>query len=321
MRAAVFRRFGPPDVLEVVEVPRPVPARGEVLVRVEATSVNGGELAQRQGRLRRIARTRFPSFPGIDFAGEIVALGAGITDVTLGDRVWGTVDERGPVGSAAEYLVVESWRVAGTPQHLTSIEAVTLLAGGATALVGLRDKVRLRAGERLLVRGAAGGVGSIAVQVGVMLGARVTALAHPASADFVRALGADEVIDYREPIEDLGRYDVIFDTRGTSLWRLRTRLAPGGRMVTIAFDLDRPWRSLGAIAVSGLLGPRRIRFFLGHPTGALFEDLRKIAEARHLRPVVDSVYPLEQIAEAHGALESGGVHGKVVVSIRSSSAA
>ncbi|WP_199538885.1 NAD(P)-dependent alcohol dehydrogenase [Desertihabitans brevis] len=311
----MFRRFGPPEVLEVVEVPRPVPARGQVLIRVEATSVNGGEIAQRQGRLQRIARTRFPSFPGIDFAGEIVALGDGVTDVALGDRVWGTVDERGPVGSAAEYLVVERWRLARRPPHLTSTEAVTLLAGGATALVGLRNKVRLQAGEQLLVRGAAGGVGSIAVQIGVMLGARVTALAHPASADFVRSLGAEEVIDYRTPIEDLGRFDVIFDTRGTNLWRLRRRLAPGGRMVTIAFDLDRPWRSLGAIAASGIFGPRRIRFFLGHPTGALFGELREIAEARHLRPVVDSVYPLEQIADAHAALESGGVHGKVVVGI------
>ncbi|MCP2627402.1 NAD(P)-dependent alcohol dehydrogenase [Mycolicibacterium smegmatis] len=315
MAAAAFRRYGAPQVLEVLRVPVPQPGDGQVLVRVEATTVNGGELAQRQGKLRALARVTLPRFVGVDFAGEIVALGQDVTEFAVGERVWGTVDERGPIGSAAEYVPVEARRIARSPDGWSAEDAVTLVAGGATALVGLRDQARLHAGERLLVRGAAGGVGSVAVQIGRMLGAHVTALTSASSADFVLRLGADEVIDYRTPVASLGSYDVIFDTRGNELWSLRRHLTPRGRMVTIAFDVDHKLRSLGVIAASRIFGERRIRFFLGHPTGVLFEELTQITETGHLQPVADSVFPLERIAEAHAKLENGGVHGKVVISI------
>jgi NADPH:quinone reductase-like Zn-dependent oxidoreductase len=315
MAAAGFSRYGGPEVLEVMRVPVPEPSGGQVLVRVRATTVNGGELSQRQGKLRALARVTLPRYVGVDFAGTVVAVGDAVTDFSVGDRVWGTVDERGTVGSAAEFVAVDIDRIALMPTGWSARDASTLIAGGATALVGLREKVHLGVGERLLVRGAAGGVGSVAVQLGRMLGAQVTALASAKSADFVRGLGADEVIDYRTPIGSLGSYDVIFDTRGTELWRLRRRLAPGGRMVTIAFDVDHKLRSLGVIVVSQLLGERRIRFFLGHPTGELFAELTRIAEEGHLKPVVDSVFPLECIGEAHARLETGGVRGKVVVTV------
>lgn len=308
--AAVFRRYGGPDVLEIMRVPMPEPEAGQVLVRVEATTVNWGELAQRQGKLRALVRVNFPRF-----AGEIVALGGGVTEFSVGDRVWGTVDERGTVGSAAEFISVDTVRIARMPDGWGATEAVTVMAGGAAGLVGLRDKAQLRQGERLLVRGAAGGVGSIAVQIGRMLGANVTALASSRSADFVLGLGVDEVIDYRTPLSSIGNYDVVFDTRGTQMWALRRRLVPGGRMVAISFDIDHKLRSLGGVAVSHIFGERRIRFFLGHPTTALFEELTRIAEEGHLRPVVDGVFPLERIGDAQAKLEAGGVQGKVVVAI------
>ncbi len=317
MAAAGFRRYGGPEVLEVMRVPVPEPAAEQVLVRVEATTVNGGELSQRQGKLRALARVKLPRFVGVDFAGEIVGLGIGVTEFSVGDRVWGTVDERGTVGSAAEFVPVDTSRIARMPDRWSASDAVTLLVGGATALVGLREKVQLREGERLLVRGAAGGVGTIAVQLGHMLGARVTALASASSADFVRGLGADEVIDYRTSFSSIGTYDVIFDTRGTELWKLRRQLASGGRMVTIAFDVDHKLRSLGGIAASRIFGERRIRFFLGHPTGDLLAELTWMTEAGHLRPVVDRVFALERIGEAQAKLEAGGVQGKVVVAVRS----
>lgn len=313
MKAASFDRFGGPEVLRIVARRRPRAKAGEVVVRVDATTVNGGEIAQRRGKLQWIVRTALPAHPGIDLAGEIVGTGPGVTGLHVGDRVWGTVDERGPVGTAAEYVAVPAVRLARMPEAWTPQDAVSLVAGGATALIGLRDKARLQPGERVLVRGAAGGVGSVAVQVSKALGAHVTALAHPRSFAFVRALGADEVIDYHRSPADLDRFDVIFDTRGTQLGRWRRKLTRSGRMVAIAFDLDRPRRSLLAIAASAVFGSRRIRFFLGRPTAELFDELRHLAESGSLRSVVDRVYPLERIRDAHADAEVGGVHGKIIV--------
>jgi NADPH:quinone reductase-like Zn-dependent oxidoreductase len=313
MAAAGFRRYGGPEVLEVMRVAMPAAGAGQVLVKVEASSVNGGEIAQRRGKLRALARVSLPRYVGIDFAGEILALGPGVTEFSIGDRVWGTVDERGSVGAAAEAVAIDTGRVSRMPEGWSAADAVSVLAGAATAVVGLRDKARLRAGERLLVRGASGGVGSVAVQLGRMYGAHVTALSSQSSEQFVRGLGADEVIDYRTSLDAIGTYDVVFDTRGTDLWRLRQHLAPRGRMVAVSFDVDRKVRSLGGIAASSIFGGRRIRFFLGHPTAALIGEVARLAEDGHLQPIVDEVYPLDRIGDAHARLEAGGVHGKVVL--------
>ncbi|WP_235940744.1 NAD(P)-dependent alcohol dehydrogenase [Paramicrobacterium fandaimingii] len=315
MRVAVHDRYGPPDVLHISTAPRPAPGSGQVLVRVRASTVNGGEVIGRQGRLKLITGRRFPRQIGIDFSGEIVALGADVSKFEIGDAVWGAVDERGDAGAAAEYVAVDVTQLSLAPAHLTPIEASTLLAGGNTALVALRDTVSLAPGERVLIRGAAGGVGSVAVQVAKMLGAHVTGLASLATADFVRSLGADEVVDYNTPPDELGDFDVVFDTRGTRLRDFRRHLARGGRMITIAFDIDRPVRSLGYIAFSVIHASRRVRLFLGHPNGVLFATLAQAADAGHLKPVVDSVFPLERIAEAHARLERGGVRGKVVIDV------
>ncbi|MFD2027891.1 NAD(P)-dependent alcohol dehydrogenase [Promicromonospora aerolata] len=315
MRTAMYARYGPPEVLYTSTAPRPDPDSGQVLVRVVASTVNGGELAGRQGRLKIVTGRKFPRRIGIDFSGEIVALGHGVTDFAVGDRVWGAVDERGDVGSAAEYVAADVGRIAHAPSDLTLVEAVSLLSGGNTALSALRDKVSLRPGERVLIRGAAGGVGSVAVQVAKMLGASVTASTSPATIDFVRELGADHVVDYDLPPRELGAFDVVFDTRGTQLRDYRRILADGGRIVTIAFDLDHPVRSLGYVLLSSIHGSRRVRLFFGHPARSLFETLTAAAEAGELRPVVDTVFPLEEIAAAHARLEAGGVRGKVIVQV------
>lgn len=277
--------------------------------------MNAGEIWQRQGKLRTIARVSLPRFVGIDFSGQVVELGDGVTEFSVGDRVWGTVDELGSTGSAAESVAVDSGRIARMPRGWSATDAVSLLSGATTALVGLRDKARLRRGERLLVRGAAGGVGSIAVQLGRMYGAHVTALASPTSDRFVRDLGADEVVDYRTPLASIGTYDVVFDARGTELWALRRLIAPHGRLVTISFDVEHKLRSLGGIAASRIFGGPRIQFFRGHPTASLVEEVARFAEDGHLRPIIDSVYPLERIGDAQASLEAGGVQGKIVVTI------
>jgi NADPH:quinone reductase-like Zn-dependent oxidoreductase len=185
-----------------------------------------------------------------------------------------------------------------------------------TAVTALRDKAALRPGERLLVRGAAGGVGNAAVQLGRAYGAEVTALARAANLDFVRELGAHEAIDHRSVRPaDLGRFDVVLDTVGTELRSYRRLLSPGGRMVTIALAPDRLAASLGYLAASTVHGRGRVRAFSGNPLRADLDDLARHVREGKLRPAVDTVFPLEETAAAHRALEAGGVRGKYVVRV------
>ncbi|MGW5568008.1 NAD(P)-dependent alcohol dehydrogenase [Streptomyces tendae] len=314
MKAVLFDRYGPPEVLYVGR--RPVPAIGpdEVLVRVLAAGVNGGDLHDRAGKVRLVTGRAFPKGCGIDFAGEVAEVGAAVTGVRAGERVWGLLGRR--TGSMAEYVAVSPRRIASAPANLTPEEAVSLLAGATTALTALRDKAALQPGERLLVRGGSGGVGSVAVQVGRLLGAHVVALAGAMNLDFVRELGAEEALDHRTtPLSALGRFDVVLDTVGTEQARVRRLLAPGGRMVAVAPDLDRPLAWLGTVLGSVAHGKGRIRFFSGNPEGALLAEAARLAEHGDLVPVVDTVHPLDRAADAQRALEAGGVRGKHVVRV------
>lgn len=315
MNAVLYDRYGGPEELYVGRVPRPDPAPGEVLVKVHAFSVNGGELSARAGRIRLLTGRKFPQRVGLDFTGEVAALGAGVTSLDAGDRVWGVMGRTSGFGSAAEYVAVPAERVGLIPAGLDLVEAASLPVA-TTAVTALRDKAGLRPGERLLVRGAAGGVGNAAVQLGRAYGAEVTGLARAANLDFVRGLGAHEAVDHRSVRPaDLGRFDVILDTVGTDLRTFRGLLNPGGRMVTIAFDLENVVSSLGYIAVSTVHGRSRVRFFSGNPTRALLDDLGRHVTDKELSPAVDTVFPLEETAAAHRALEAGGVRGKYVVSV------
>lgn len=314
MRAALFDRYGPPEVLYVGRVPVPDVGPGEVLVRVRAVGVNGGELYGRAGKVRLVTGRRFPQRTGIDFAGEIARVGPSVTGVRVGERVWGVLPRR--MGSAAEYVAVTARNISPAPENLTPGQAVSLLAGGTTSLTALTDKSGLRPGERLLVRGGSGGVGSVAVQIGKVLGAHVTALAGAKNLDFVRGLGADEVFDYRTTgPAGLGAFDVIMDTVGTEHRAYRRLLAPGGRMVAVSFDLENLASSLSYFLTSAVHGSGRVRFFSGNPRTALLTRLARYAESGEIRPVVDTVWPLDDLAGAHRALEAGGVRGKHVVEI------
>lgn len=314
MKAAQITGFGTPDVLRVTDVDRPVPGAGDVLVAVEASSVNGHDALVRSGALRILSGRRFPIGFGLDFAGVVAATGADVTAHRVGDRVWGTVHprEKHATAGAAEYVVVAGDRVAAAPVGLSGAEAASLVVAGATALIGLRDIVHLRAGERVLVRGAAGGVGSAAVQLAHAMGGHVTALARDRHAPALRDLGADEVLDHTTTTPDrMGPFDVVLDTVGSELGRYRSLLTRTGRMVTIG--LSGP--AFAAIAASAVHGSRRIRAFSANPDAAVLRDLAGHVDSGALRPVVDGVYPLADISSAHRAFERGGVLGKHVVAV------
>jgi NADPH:quinone reductase-like Zn-dependent oxidoreductase len=317
MRAAQFDRFGPPEVLYVAERPVPEVKPGYVLVEVHATTVQGGEMMSRAGRLTLLTGRNLPRTIGIDFTGRVAAVADPRSDLHVGDPVWGCLPREqyiwGRFGAASEFVSVPRERVSPAPRDLDLGAAATLLIG-TVADRGLRREARLRPGERLLVRGATGGVGILAVQLGKAFGAHVTALAGARHAGLLRELGADEVIDYRTTsLRELPRYDVVFDTVGSEMAELRRHLGKGGRMVGIAMDPDHLLRSALFIAASAVFGSRRVRFFSGNPRGAELVELAAYAEKGLIRPIVDSVYPLDDIASAHRDHERGGVVGKRVI--------
>ncbi|MBQ0948258.1 MULTISPECIES: NAD(P)-dependent alcohol dehydrogenase [Streptomyces] len=316
MRAVQFDRFGPPDVLRVNDVPAPRPGPGEVLVEVRAASVDAGETAFRAGRMRRVTRVRFPRGLGSDFAGRVAALGSGVRAWSVGDAVWGLMPHL-TFGAIADYVAVPEQRLARAPKNLDLLEAAALPVVGTTAMTALSGKARLQPGERLLVRGATGGVGSVAVQLGKALGAHVTALAAARNLEWITRLGADEAADYRTTRpEDLDRFDVIVDVVGTDLGAYRKRLARGGRLVALSFDSDRVVSSMLGIALRAAATPRRVKMFSNNPSADRIAELTRAVEAGTIRPVVDTVFPMRDIAAVHQRLEAGGVRGKYVVDLR-----
>jgi NADPH:quinone reductase-like Zn-dependent oxidoreductase len=314
MKAAQIFSYGDPDVLRISTVDRPKPGPAEVLVAVRATSVNGHDDLVRSGAVKMVTGRRFPIGVGLDFVGEIVETGTGVSGFTAGELVWGMVHPRGRhvTAGAAEYVVVPADRVGPVPDGVPAIDAAALVVAGTTALQALRRATRLVPGEKVLVRGAAGGVGTAVVQLAHAAGAHVTALARRRQADVLTSWGADEVLDYTETTAaEIGPFDVVVDMVGTDLGSYRRRLAPGGRMVTVGLS----GAALAAITASTIHGPRRIRAFSLNPHTAQLRELAEEVVAGALRPVVDAVYPLDDIASAHRAFARGGVVGKQVVTV------
>lgn len=316
MRAVQFFEYGDPTELQLVDVDMPQPTGTQVVVRVSATSVNPVDTETRLGRLKLLSGRRFPQGTGIDIAGIVELVGADVTGFVPGDRVWGV--KAGffsrTTGAAAEFMAIDARLLAALPTNLDIIESAALPAVGATAITAVSHKGRVKAGSRVLIRGAAGGVGSAAVQYAHWLGAHVTALVSERNMQFVRDLGADIVLDRRvTQVDELGNFDVIIDAVGSDLLNYRRHLGKNGRMVTVAFSSI---GSVAAIALSAIYGRQRIRTFAGQPPLGRMAQLTDVVEAGGIMPVVEEIYSLEQIADAHRAVEAGGGRGKRVILIR-----
>jgi NADPH:quinone reductase-like Zn-dependent oxidoreductase len=314
MRAVVYDRYGRPDVLRVEEVPPPEPGPGQVRLRVAATSVNlsdweclrGSPAYARIGGLRRPARRTL----GSDIAGVVDALGEGVTGFRLGDEVYG--DNVSLMGGFAEYAVAAESALALKPAGLTFVEASTIPQAGAIALQGTAGAA---AGSRVLVNGAGGGSGSFAVQLAKRLGAHVTGVDNAAKQDFMRSLGADEVIDYRR--DDFTRaapYDLILDlVAHRSVFAYRRALAPGGRYRCVGGSVPALLRVLTAGSLLGLISGRSLRVLGVREGPEHFEPLAALCVAGEVRIHVEGTYGLDQVPAALARVGEGQALGKVVV--------
>jgi NADPH:quinone reductase-like Zn-dependent oxidoreductase len=321
MRAAVRERYGPPEVVRVVEVEKPAVTGHDVLVRVHATTVNRTDCGLRAAKpwiyrlflgLRRPRRTIL----GTEFAGEVEAVGDGVTAFRVGDRVFGFSGTT--FGAHAEYLALpeDESMMATIPEGMAFEEAAPGTEGSHYALSSFRA-VKVRRGQDVLVYGATGAIGSAAVQLLKQLGATVTAVCGTGQVDLVKDLGADRVIDYtaEDFTRDGHRYDLVMDAVGkSSFGRCRRLLKPRG--LYLSSDLG-PLSQNPLLALVTPLGRgRRVRFPIPRSDRGVMAHLRELIESGAFRPVVDRSYPLDEIVEAYRYVETGRKVGNVVISVR-----
>ena len=317
MRALRYDRFGPPEVLHVVDVTEPVPQAGEVKVRVHAASLNPLDWKIRAGHLRWLPMFRQPPRTlGCDFAGEIVGVGGGARSHYVGERVFGSLLPFGRDGSLAECIVAGVDRLATMPDDLRFDQAAALPVAAGTALQAVVDEAHLGAGQRILITGAAGGVGHFAVQIAKHLGAQVVAVCGAANADFVRGLGADEVVDYaRDDFTQRGdRFDVVFDAAcASSFTGARRVLTDAGCYINTGGDaVAVVGTALGAFVARVSSRQRAIAIVLASGS-ARWERLAALTQEGALHAHIERAIALEDVAAAQRAMETGHGRGKIVV--------
>jgi len=323
MRAIVQTEYGSADVLSVAEIDRPEIGDDEVLVRVHAAGIDRGtwHLMAGQAYLIRLMgyglRAPKNRVPGLDVAGTVVASGADVTRFAVGDEVFGISQ-----GSFAEYACAREDKLARKPANLTFDQAAVLAVSGLTALQGLCDVGRLKAGQRVLIIGASGGVGTFAVQIAKAFGAVVSGVCSTAKLDLVRSLGADHVIDYTQ--DDFSsapaRYDLILDIVGNSpLSRLRRALTATGTLVIVGGENGGRWtggfgRQLRAVALSPFVR-QRLTMKTPKEHHADLERLVDLIEAGKLKPIIEKTYPLHEAPDAMRHLQAGYARGKLVITV------
>ena len=325
MKAAIYTRYGPPDVVEIAEVQEPVPKDDEVLIKVRAASVNPLDWRMVRG-VPRIFRVLFrlraptatePARPGRDVAGQIEAVGRNVSQLKPGGEVFGVCS-----GAFAECACASESKLASKPQSLSFEQAAAVPVAAVTALQGLRDHGHIQPGQKVLINGAAGGVGTFGVQIAKSFGADVTGVCSTGNVEMVRSIGADRVIDYTQ--EDFTqsdeRYDLILDCVGNrSLSAYRRVLSPKGICVLVGAPKDLGIFLIRALTapVLGLFVSQKFVMFIAKITKEDLNILSELMVAGKVKTVIDRCYRLSETAEAFRYLEQGHARGKVVITLES----
>ncbi|MGE5321657.1 MAG: NADP-dependent oxidoreductase [Actinomycetota bacterium] len=335
MKAVICERYGGPEVLQLAhDVPVPQPGPNGVLIRARATSINPVDWKLRAGWLSGLWKLRFPVIWGCDISGVVEQVGGAVTLFKPGDEVYGF--KHGKVGETyrgtyAEFAVLPENTLAHKPARLSHEEAAAVPLAALTAWQALVGHGRIKPGSKVLIHAAAGGVGTFAVQIARSFGAYVAATASAGNHDLLRQLGADQLIDYtQEKIEDkLSGYDVVIDGVGEPVWSSSLRvLRPGGKLVTLAIPIPHAPAGRGKFlfkAITGITSGAGRALLRGRgfvmtqvkPRGGELEKINALIEAGKVKPIVEKVYPLEEIADAQRASEQGHVRGKLAVRINS----
>jgi NADPH:quinone reductase-like Zn-dependent oxidoreductase len=328
MRAAVRDRFGPPHTVELREIDKPVPAHDEMLVKVRASSMNPADWYSMTGtpyvgRVEMGLRRPKTRSLGTDFAGTVEAVGADVTRFRPGDEVFGARS-----GAFAEYVCVKEDRaVVPRPANVTFEQAAAVPVAALTALQGLRDTGNLQPGNRVLVNGASGGVGTFAVQIAKAFGGEVTGVCSARNVECARSIGADHVVDYtrddftREDFTRGGRrYDVMLDVAGSRAWSECKRvLGPHATLVIVGAPkgtrLLGPLSHVIALRVASMCSSQKARFFIAKFNPADMAVLRDLLEAGSITPVIDRSYALSEIADAFRYMGEGHAKGKIVITV------
>jgi NADPH:quinone reductase-like Zn-dependent oxidoreductase len=323
MDAIVYRQYGSPDVLKLEQVEKPTPAANELLIKVHDASLNPLEwhfmrgtpyIMRLQVGMGRPKVTRL----GIDFSGTVEAVGADVRQFKVGDDIFGAAN-----GALAQYVTSTEIGLALKPSNMTFAQAAAVPIAAITALQGLRDKGQIKAGQKILINGASGGVGTFAVQIAKSFGADVTGVCSTRNVNLVRSLGADHVIDYTKEDFTKGseRYDLIFDTVGNhALLDYRRVLNPHGIFVIVGAQSDDPWLGplsspIKAFVISPFISQKFSMLMADVNQTSDLDTLRDLMQAGKVTPVIDRQYPLKETPAAMRYLEQGHARGKVIVSL------
>jgi len=313
MKAIHYKQYGDLSQLEEVEIDRPEPTASQILIKVETSAINPIDWKLLSGSFRAIMPVKFPAIPGFDLAGEVIAVGAAVTQFKIGDRIYACQDIK-QFGTAAEYTVVEEYIADLIPEGLSAGEAAGIPLAGLTALQGLRNCAGLNAGERVLIVGGSGGVGHYAVQIAKAMDTNVTAVCSTGNVEMVRDLGADTVIDYNKQTDfstDL-KYDVVLDCVVNSPYKVFAAVMQSDAVYVPALP------SVSFMIKSYLMPlytKRRVKPVMLKTNGKDLNFLSNLVREGKLRTIVDSSYSLNEYREAFDRIQTGRTRGKIIINI------
>lgn len=311
MKAAQINEYGDPQVIQLAEIDTPTPSEGYVLLEVHAASLNPFDTSIRSGAMKDMIPLELPITLGGDIAGVVTGLGEGVSELAVGDTVYGQANVvAGNSGAFAEYAVTKAGQIAPAPKGLDFQQAAAMPLVGVSALQALTEHIHLTSGTKIFIHGGAGGIGTVAIQIAKHIGAYVATTATGDNIQFVKDLGADEVIDYKSQdfTDILTDYDAVFDTvGGDDFAKSLSILQTGGIAVSMIAPPDEA--QAAELGVTALTQATWV-------TAAMLDELRQLIESGVVTPHIDQVFPLDDIQKAFEAREGGSIRGKIVIAVR-----